>query len=67
MPPETKFIYQPVSVFETGRSLRGLKDMGYSEWEVLDEMRRFIERFIGSCESLYREGSEVMERLGYRL
>ncbi|MBN1124178.1 MAG: sulfotransferase [Sedimentisphaerales bacterium] len=45
-PTETKFIFQFVKVYETYQSLQGLKNMGYSERDVLDEMRTFICRFL---------------------
>lgn len=45
-PPETKFIYQLVKVYETSQSLTGLKSMGFSEDDVLEQMRAFISRFL---------------------
>ena len=45
-PPETKFIFQLVKVYETNQSLTGLKSLGFKESDVLQQMRVFISRFL---------------------
>lgn len=45
-PSETKFIYQLVKVYETYKSLTGLKYMGFAEHDVLEQMRVFICHFL---------------------
>lgn len=45
-PPETKFIYQLVKVYETPQSLAGLRSMGFSDDDVLEQMRVFICQFL---------------------
>jgi protein-tyrosine sulfotransferase len=45
-PTETKFIYQFVKVYETFQSRTGIKNMGFSEKDILDQMARFILHFL---------------------
>lgn len=45
-PTETKFIFQFVKVFETYQSVTGLKNMGFTEDQILQEMQRFIRYFL---------------------
>lgn len=45
-PTETKFIFQFVKVFDTYQSVTGLKHMGFSEEEILLQMRGFIAYFL---------------------
>jgi hypothetical protein len=45
-PTETKFIYQFVKVYETYQSITGLKNMGFTESDVLEQMRVFICHFL---------------------
>lgn len=45
-PTESKFIYQLVKVYDTYQSLEGIKSMGFSEENVLDEIKKFISTFL---------------------
>ena len=45
-PTETKFLFQFVKVFDTYQSITGLKNMGYGEEEVLEQMRVFTAYFL---------------------
>ncbi len=44
-PPESAFIVQLAKVFEIKRAFRGLQNMGFSEAEVLEQMRYFTVYF----------------------
>jgi len=46
-PPESSFFVQLAGVYEVKRALQGLLDMGFSEDEVLEQMRLFTVRFFG--------------------
>jgi len=44
-PPESAFIVQLTRIYEIKRALQGLRDMGFSEADVLEQMRVFAVHF----------------------